>query len=369
MARSAVANRIIIPDRQNYVLQSENFNTSPWGLGTGITITENSSDVTDPLGGNTASKMVYTGGGSDAATRLNQSLSANLPTGSLKDGVFALALWFRLATGTGTLPLRLTDNNGHNLFFTATDTWGTVPWSFIAAARTDNTSAFIYNLTGVAGSNGAFTAYLWGAQVCRNRLSPYVKTTSSAVGTAGLRVPTASRVAIPQVQNLCLQSENLNTSPWSKNTGTTVAENTTDVTDPFGGNAASKIVYDGSGVDSGTRLFQSIAAVVAAQSRGFTYTTSIWVRNTSGSTQIFFNDNGGASLIITPTTSWVRYSITGVRPDATSALRLAIAGVGGQNGAFTFYLYGGHTAQTNRLTPYIKTTSSAVNTGALRITP
>jgi len=83
------------------------------------------------------------------------------------------------------------------------------------------------------------------------------------------RVAVASRVAasggpreraLPQIvfaQNLLLQSESLSNASWTKGTGCTATDATSDFADPNGGNTAMKLVYDGSGSVGGTRFSQN----------------------------------------------------------------------------------------------------------------
>jgi hypothetical protein len=152
------------------------------------TLTANSTDVTDPLGGYTSLKFVvpaswngsYCGGA--AQTGLGQS-GISLASG----GPAVVAVWARTASGTATVfpYVASLDNNSNGCPLaaqnTVTTTWTRVYCykSSLPAAATS--FAILTNTPGV-------TLYLWGVSVENDKViaGPYVRTAASAASGTGL---------------------------------------------------------------------------------------------------------------------------------------------------------------------------------------
>lgn len=111
----------------------------------------------------------------------------------------------------------------------------------------------------------------------------------------------------PAVTNNLQFYNALGTAPWSTQVGGTgtisVTNNSTDVLAPDGSQTATKVVFNGSGVDT-TIIFQAAPATVA------TDTFSAYMRTLSGSCTVYGLENPSAPNMqaLTVTGSWTRYS-------------------------------------------------------------
>lgn len=174
------------------------------------------------------------------------------------------------------------------------------------------------------------------------------------------------RVAIPQQQNILLWSEDFSNGAWTKNTGATVAANTTDVPDPLGGSTASKLHYDGSGVLDDFRIYQQDGAT---QGAGEWCCISVWMRVLSGSRTMLLGDN--ASLAFSPPltvdTTWRRFSYAAPSGGGPFTQLLAIYDHSGTNAPFDIYLWGGQLVRSNWPGPYVRTTNVVANAGNMRL--
>ena len=205
----------------NLILRSQAWATSPW-FNTGLTsITNNTSDVTDPLGGNTATKIVATG--SSSAVGQSITLATTTQTASV---------YLRTLSGTATCDLIVylgasPFTNIGTLNVTVTSSWQRF------SVVTSTATAASYNLQ--VNNISASTIYGWGAQLeIGSTLRDYVATTTTAVyGT-----PTLS---FSGVSTIGLQSDgSLYVSPAG--TGALQAQATTSTT--AGGNARGANAVD-----------------------------------------------------------------------------------------------------------------------------
>lgn len=107
--------------------------------------------------------------------------------------------------------------------------------------------------------------------------------------------------------NLVTNSQNITTSTWTVGGNTTLTLNTNEVTDPAGGNTATKIQL-------AANAYCSRAQAVTLTTNT-TYTFSFWVRGTTGSVPRAFA-SGGSDLTCTPSTfsytntGWTRVQTT-----------------------------------------------------------
>ena len=362
---------IISKNEQNLLRQSETFATT-WTPST-CTITSNTLDTLDPLGGNNADIIVETDSAS-ATHFIYLSPTVSTVIGRVytysvwvKSGVnswFYLecdsattAVYFNTTTGAASSTNRLgtqiaADSTSYGngwfriwLTYKATTTAGT---AYLVASTALGTVAWV----GVAGVKDT---YIWGAQLVQgNNPGEYVPTTTLALGT------TIPPINIAQVTNLCLWSEDQSNAAWTKGVGVVATVNTLDVLDPIGGNAATKLAYDGSAGAGTYKLVNN--TLNPARMKGDIGSTGIWARVASGTRSVIFQDNYGAvngNYILT--TSWQFLQLTSAPSTLTSnTLLVSIYDAAGVNGAHTLYTWGGQANYGPRLSPYVKTTSAKI---------
>lgn len=226
--------------------------------------------------------------------------------------------------------------------------------------------------TGTAGKVGCYIGEISVAQT--NYSFPYVETTTPAVNTGGIRE------AVFKIQNLILDSEDVTAASWSK---TNVTATLSGITPPVGCAGVTEITTD----TTAFNFFHPATAI--AVTRSVPYTLEFYVRAGSYSTLAVTMSDGidggvidvykrsgpgsvsiaGSSASISGLTSeWTKiaivrkYSIGNfIRPlfypGNTST------GTAGNN----LYFTGCHFIEGYNLNAtYVKTTSAAVNTGALR---
>jgi hypothetical protein len=167
--------RVAIPQQENLVLRSESMSNATWIKGTGVTVTDGTPDVADPLGGNTASKVVYDGSGAVGSFILAQTVlgGAVLPASRF----FSAGVWIRLAAGTKTIRSTL------NADLTYAN------WNLTAAWQKFTTRngclaglAVQFTFYRTVADALALTFYAWHPQVAAaNRLGPYALTVATAV--------------------------------------------------------------------------------------------------------------------------------------------------------------------------------------------
>ena len=158
---------------QNLLLRSNDFGSASWTKNTGVTATSNSTDVTDPLGTTTSSKIVYDGSGTAGVGRIYQLVTTS---GGRQ---YAQGVWLRTASGTATL--RLSDDSaaGTSVPFTVDTTWRFFSFSSTAVAGV----GYYSEIKSPAADNSAFTVYAWHSQLEQSDApGDYIGT--AAAGTA-----------------------------------------------------------------------------------------------------------------------------------------------------------------------------------------
>lgn len=169
-ATNAIAKQLYLAGGNNLLLRSQAWATSPWFNGGLTSITNNTSDVTDLLGGNTATKIVATG--SSSAVGQSVTVVASPQT---------LSVYLRTLSGTATCDLifYLSSSpftNIGTLNITVTSSWQ----RFSLVTSTATAASYNLQLNNISAS----TIYGWGAQVeIGNIASPYTATTTAAVST------------------------------------------------------------------------------------------------------------------------------------------------------------------------------------------
>jgi hypothetical protein len=177
----------------NLVLRSQAWATSPWFNGGLTSITNNTSDVTDPLGGNTATKIVATGSSSAVGQPL--TLIASPQTASV---------YLRTLSGTATCDLIVylgasPFTNIGTVSVTITSSWQ----RFSVVTSTATAASYNIQLNNISAS----TIYGWGAQLeIGSTLNTYIPTTTTAVyGTPTLSFSGVSTIGLQSDGSLYVQ--------------------------------------------------------------------------------------------------------------------------------------------------------------------
>jgi hypothetical protein len=149
--------------------------------------------------------------------------------------------------------------------------------------------------------------------------------------------------------NLALWSQDFSNAAWTK----TNVNVTTGVGAPDGTTNAhtlSPTVTDG-------QMIQTIGGSLGV---GQPYTSSMWVRRRSGSGNVWLiNPDGAGITLISPTSAWQRFSVTGNGAAVNNLPGIRINTIGDQIDVFGAQLETGSTA-----TSYIPTTTSSASRGA-----
>lgn len=127
-----------------------------WNANTGVTLTSNTGDVTDPDGTNTASKIVYDGSGVAGALRVYQVAYGLGPATAVKKHV---QRWW-LRTAAGTVSIRVLDGTSGRQV-TVDTTWRAFDCAISSIVGTN----WYAMLASPVAVNTAFTLYAWHQQV------------------------------------------------------------------------------------------------------------------------------------------------------------------------------------------------------------
>ena len=156
----------------NRVTDSQNITTGTWTVGGNTTLTANTTEVTDPAGGNTATKIALAANA--YCSRAQQVvLSANT--------TYTFSFWIRGTTGSGP---RAFESGGGDLTctpstFTYTNTgWTRVQTTFTTGATL--TTIFVYVCSKSTSVGSSDVLYVWGAQLeLGSGASSYIPTGAS----------------------------------------------------------------------------------------------------------------------------------------------------------------------------------------------
>lgn len=138
--------------RQNGLSFSRRF--SQWSKTTGVTVTDNTGDVTDPQGGTTAAKIVYDGSGASGSYRVY----ANSAFAPVAGGPFTVSVWLRTASGTASLRLA---NNQSLGSIVVTTTWQRFSLTLTWPSASVSQQFLFYSAN---ADNTPFTVYAWEGQ-------------------------------------------------------------------------------------------------------------------------------------------------------------------------------------------------------------
>ncbi len=184
--RSLASGRSNVPVVQNFISQS--VGASAWNLGTGVTLTANTSDTLDPLGGSTAVKAVYDGSSTSGTFKMYMLTSIVFP---VSRSTYTGSIYVKLASGTR--PMILNINGQSPVSFTATTSWQRI---IVTSANWNPAFFVILDLVDGVGQNSAFTFYVFGPQMVNaNWAGELVQTNGSAVNTGNIRNLASGRVS------------------------------------------------------------------------------------------------------------------------------------------------------------------------------
>jgi uncharacterized phage protein (TIGR02218 family) len=154
----------------------------------------------------------------------------------------------------------------------------------------------------------------------------------------------------PIPQNLLLWSQDFE-QVWTKTSGVTILPD--QVTDPLGLMTADSLSYDGTGAVGSYRIYQTALTGFIPPS-GQTFTFSVWLRAPSPITLRLYTNFGSIGPGINVTTSWQRFSVSGVS-NGTLLPQGLIYSNAGDNSPFTVYLWGSQLEWSSVMGPYIAT--------------
>ncbi len=191
-SQSTPTSRPVLSARYNLLTYSEQFDNAYWGTASRVTISANTSDTTDPLGGNTADKMVEVAVSGTHRVQANQINAAalGLVNISLKTsiyfkkgtrdwgwlaitdsvGVSAAFAWFDLTNGTvGTVSVSGSASGQAATIASVGNDWYHCTLTAKASTSPGDAFAFFGVATGdnIITYNGDITKhiYLWGADL------------------------------------------------------------------------------------------------------------------------------------------------------------------------------------------------------------
>jgi hypothetical protein len=167
-----------------------------------------------------------------------------------------------------------------------------------------------------AAANGKHV-YVWGAQFNIGQIANpgYFKTVATAYQAPRFDYNPTTLTPLGlliegSATNLVTNSQNITTGTWTVGNNTTLTANTTEVTDPAGGNTATKIA-----INAGVYGYRAQVVTVLANTA---YTFSFWIRGNAGSTQRIY-ESGGGDLVSQTTLTYTNTDWTRVQVQFTTA--------------------------------------------------
>ena len=162
----------------NFCIRSQEINTSNWTIGGNTTLTQNTSDVADPAGGNTATKIVLSANA--YCSRAQQIFVAG-------NTQYTFSFWIR---GTSGITSRIYSFAGFagDLVTQTAYSYSTTGWTRVQTTFTTNASTtgiYVYVASKSTAVGSTDTIYVWGAQLeAGSGASSYIPTGSGTVQRA-----------------------------------------------------------------------------------------------------------------------------------------------------------------------------------------
>lgn len=144
----------------NLFVRSEDFSATSWTIRGNVTTTGNTSDVTDPAGGNTATKVVTASSGSLIYCSVAQPVAVTANT------TYTMSFWIRGDAGNQCRAYAYQGGTPGDLISQTTYTYSSTGWTRVQTQFTTgagHTGVYVY----VCSQNvtAAKTFYVWGAQL------------------------------------------------------------------------------------------------------------------------------------------------------------------------------------------------------------
>ena len=386
----------------NLLLRSEDGQAAAWSKNN-VTATSNTTDVLDPLGGSTATKLVSTAA---ADNSFYQQVTQSYSVGQR----WVFSFYARTLSGTATIPVIGDDANGNFWCNPGSNAVSiTSSWTRFSVTGTSPSAAFSYIRAGLGGYNTwttANTIYVWGLQLERvtYQTTPgtYNATTSAAYYGARLDYNPATLAArgllIEEARtNLALYSDQFNNAAWGLSLVTVTTNSTTSpdgtvnaetITANAGGGAHA--VYSTSNIASSASTNYAQSIFVKKGTYRFIYVAQSIGGNLGWATAIFDLDGGSSSAtqtqvggitpgVITSTqqenigNGWFRLTLVASTTLTARYFTFGFASAATGNsfdaqgnvtftatGAETFYVWGAQYELGSFATSYIPTAASSV---------
>ena len=340
-------NGLIEKGRENLLLQSNSFSTSPWSNNdAGVT-----SGQADKDGGTNAWKWKVNSNASFHYTLQSHSILNSLCAYSiyakangynffrLEQGNNSQGAWFNLSSGT----IGTTSANTIAKITSVGGGWYRCEISFVTAASSNFLMAFsaseTLNYTGDNVSGG----FIQDAQLEQGLVATdYIETTTTSVSAGILEdMPRLdysgscpSLLLEPQRSNLLENSEYILGGDWNALGGAlTIEQNTSDTLSPEGKYNAGKITLS----STANRYFSSQGYNLGGLTN---VSASVWLKSDGADIEgalAFFNGSGGDAITIT--NEWQRFTINKTASNSTEYVGLDFRG-SGYSTSGVVYCYG-----------------------------
>ena len=371
MARTTATTRTAVPTVQNLFTYSDSDSLARYGANSGVTV-----DVYNWEIFSLANKTIF---GDNSVARYAYKTNT-----ALKGVTYCFSVFVKMDDGSAPVANSAASSTSDLLLVGQGAQLNNCKVELVSGTIYRVSNTFVG--TGVAGNCGAIkytaqsskTFIVTGYQLVQaNYAGPYAPTTTTAVDTGAIRS------IAPTVQNLLLYSQDVSNASWGK-TNVTVTSDT--ITAPDGTLTADKIEATAA---AATTMIQDVASagaplitfsVYAKKGTGATVANTFVLRNQTTATtllNILFNYDTGAITYTTGTAGvsaedvgggWWKISLTvssGFSINNTVRVYSCFRGDVMAAGDYA-YVWGAQLVQANCPGSYAPTTTTAVNTGAIR---